>query len=116
MYVFFTQHMYIWYMLFLLLRNASKLEICIEVGELEPQEAGESVWTRHIECESQGTTCANRMQQNRDTFSVALATKLISFSDDFLAKLIGYAGFRGTLFLDVVIWITNSAADLFSFF
>lgn len=50
MYVLFIQNIcvYVWHMLFLLLRNASKLEICIEVGELEPQEAGESVWTRHI--------------------------------------------------------------------
>lgn len=71
------------YMLILLLRNASKLEICIEVGELEPQEACGPP-QRERERESRRTTYANRMQLYRGTFSVALATKLISFSDDFL--------------------------------
>lgn len=42
------------------------------------------VWTHRRARESPRTTCANRMQLYRGTFSVAPATKLISFSDDYL--------------------------------
>lgn len=45
------------YMLILLLRNASKLEICIEVGELEPQEACEPTTERAREREPANHIC-----------------------------------------------------------